>query len=93
MPLNSRLHELLSLWEQAWDEGRDLPPDELLAGQELMEAITNRLSSEEAELAQRRMQGMSWGEIATELGGSADGRRMQLARAAERLARDLKAHR
>jgi RNA polymerase sigma-70 factor (ECF subfamily) len=73
--------------------GRDLPPDEVLAGQELMEAITSRLSPEEAELAQRRVQGMSWGEIAAELGGSADGRRMQLARAAERLARDLKAHR
>jgi RNA polymerase sigma-70 factor (ECF subfamily) len=72
---------------------RELPPDELLAGRELMEAITCRLTLEEAELAQRRVQGMTWGEIAAELGGSADGRRMQLARAAERLARDLKTHR
>jgi DNA-directed RNA polymerase specialized sigma24 family protein len=69
--------------------GRDLPPDEVLAGRELMEAITRRLTPEEAELVQRRTQGLSWSEIAAELGGTADGRRMQLARAAERLAHDL----
>jgi RNA polymerase sigma-70 factor (ECF subfamily) len=73
-------------------EGRELPPDEVLAGRELLEMISRSLGPEEAELAQRRLQGMTWGEIAAELGGSADGRRMQLARAAERLARDLKAH-
>ena len=61
--------------------GRELPPDEVVAGRELMDAITRRLSPEEAELAQRRVQGMTWAEIAAELGGSADGRRMQLARA------------
>jgi RNA polymerase sigma-70 factor (ECF subfamily) len=73
--------------------GRELPPDETLAGRELMDAISRRLTPEEADLAHRRVQGMSWGEIAAELGGSADGRRMQLARAAERLAHDLKTHR
>jgi RNA polymerase sigma factor (sigma-70 family) len=71
---------------------REPPPDEQLAEREFLEAITQRLSLEEAELAQRRVQGMSWGEIAAELGGTPDGRRMQLARAAERLARELKAH-
>jgi RNA polymerase sigma-70 factor (ECF subfamily) len=73
--------------------GRELPPDDVLAGRELMDAITRRLTPEEADLAHRRVQGMSWGEIAAEVGGSADGRRMQLARAAERLARALKTHR
>ena len=39
--------------------GRELPPDERMAGRELMEAITKRLTPEEVELAQRRVQGMS----------------------------------
>jgi RNA polymerase sigma factor (sigma-70 family) len=73
--------------------GREAPPDEALARQELLEAISQSLTTEEADLAQRRLQGMSWGEIAAELGGTPEGRRKQWARAAERLARDLKAHR
>jgi RNA polymerase sigma factor (sigma-70 family) len=72
--------------------GREAAPDEALARRELLEAISRSLTAEEADIAQRRLQGMSWGEIAAELGGSADGRRKQWARAAERLARDLKAH-
>ncbi|MFO0811258.1 MAG: ECF-type sigma factor [Gemmataceae bacterium] len=69
--------------------GREAPPDEVLAGRELMEQIATRFTPEEASLAERRMEGRSWGEIAAELGGSADARRMQLARAAERLAKTL----
>jgi RNA polymerase sigma-70 factor (ECF subfamily) len=72
--------------------GREPTPDDALAGRELMEAIARRLTPEEADLAERRLQGMTWGEIASAVGGSADGRRMQLARAAERLALELKAH-
>ncbi len=87
---HKKTREVVALNEDA--ASKELPPDELLAGRELMEAIRHRLTPEEAELAQRRVEGLTWGEIAAELGGSADGRRMQLARAAERLARDLKGH-
>jgi RNA polymerase sigma-70 factor (ECF subfamily) len=73
-------------------EGREPPPDEVLARREFLEAIAHSLTEEEADLAQRRLQGMTWEEIAAELGGSADGRRKQLARAAERLTRNLGAH-
>jgi RNA polymerase sigma-70 factor (ECF subfamily) len=69
--------------------GREVPPDEALAGRELIEEIGRRFTPEEADLAQRRLEGQTWGEIAAAVGGSADARRMQLARAAERLARDL----
>jgi RNA polymerase sigma factor (sigma-70 family) len=73
--------------------GREAPPDEALARRELLEAISHGLTADEADVAQRRLQGMSWGQIAADLGGSADGRRKQWARAAERLARELGAHR
>jgi len=87
---HKKTRQVVSMTEDA--ASRELPPDEQLAGRELMDAITRRLTPEEAELAQRRVQGMTWGEIAAELGGSADGRRMQLARVAERLAHELKTH-
>jgi DNA-directed RNA polymerase specialized sigma24 family protein len=72
--------------------GREAPPDQALAGRELLAAIGRRFTPEEADLAQRRLEGQTWGEIAAAVGGSADARRMQLARAAERLAHDLAAH-
>jgi RNA polymerase sigma-70 factor (ECF subfamily) len=87
---NKKSKQVVALREEA--ASTDLPADELMAGRELMEAVMHRLTPEEAELAQRRIQGLSWGEIAADLGGTADGRRMQLARAAERLTRDLKAY-
>ena len=71
--------------------GREVPPDEAASQRELVALITSRLTPEEADLAQRRLEGRTWNEIAAAIGGSADSRRMQLARAAERLARELPA--
>jgi RNA polymerase sigma-70 factor (ECF subfamily) len=70
-------------------DSRSTPPDEAVAAKDLFEAVFSRFSAEEADLARRRMSGESWDEISSHVGGTADARRMQLARAANRLAREL----
>ncbi|MBX7106331.1 MAG: hypothetical protein K1X57_19795 [Gemmataceae bacterium] len=70
-------------------DSKQVPPDEALAEKELFEAVFSRFTPEEGELARRRMYGESWDEISAQVGGTADARRMQLARAANRLAREL----
>jgi hypothetical protein len=47
------------------------------------------LSDEERCLADLRAEGRSWDEIAARVGGNAHARRMQLARATDRVAREL----
>jgi len=69
--------------------GRDHTPDELISDRDLVERVFEKFSPEEAELARRRINGASWDEISSSMGGTADGRRMQMARAASRLAREL----
>jgi RNA polymerase sigma-70 factor (ECF subfamily) len=64
-------------------------PSRLLAGQELLEQFRARLSEEERRLADLRHDGLAWAEIAERLGGTAQARRMQLARAVERVSREL----
>jgi len=64
-------------------------PSRVLAGKELLKQFRERLSDEERQLADLRGQGSSWAEIAGKLGGTAQARRMQLARAADRVAREL----
>ena len=49
-----------------------------------------RLGSEERQIADLRAEGWEWSEIAGRLGGSAQARRMQLARAVHRVAKSLK---
>lgn len=67
----------------------DVSPDNAIAEKEFLETVFRKFSPEEAELARRRMHGDSWDKISSEVGGTADGRRMQLARAASRLAQEL----
>ncbi len=64
-------------------------PSSLVAGKELLERFQQGLSDEERQLAELRRQGLAWAEIAAQLGGTAQGRRMQLARAVERVSREL----
>jgi RNA polymerase sigma-70 factor (ECF subfamily) len=64
-------------------------PSECYAGQELLEEFRKRLTAEERQIADRRAAGHDWAAIATELGGTADGRRMQLARALDRVSAQL----
>jgi RNA polymerase sigma factor (sigma-70 family) len=78
-------------------EGEDLeatvagPTDmvRLVAGRDLLEEVRRRLSAEERQIADLRGQGRSWPEVAAELGGTPEGRRKQLARALDLIARQL----
>jgi RNA polymerase sigma factor (sigma-70 family) len=64
-------------------------PSELVSARELLAAFRQRLSDEEREIADRRARGDGWAEIAAALGGTAEGRRKQLERAADRVSRQL----
>jgi RNA polymerase sigma-70 factor (ECF subfamily) len=67
----------------------DPGPSQLAAERDLLHQVHERLSHEEKLLADLRGQGYEWAEIATHLGGTPHARRMQLARAADRVARQL----
>jgi RNA polymerase sigma-70 factor (ECF subfamily) len=65
-------------------------PCQAVASRELFEQVRGRLSQEERQLAELRGLGYSWPEIAAQLGGTADAQRMQLSRALDRIAVELK---
>jgi RNA polymerase sigma factor (sigma-70 family) len=67
----------------------DPSPSRVAAGKELLEKLRRGLNSEERHLADLRAQGLGWTEIADTLGGTPQARRMQLARAVDRVARQL----
>jgi RNA polymerase sigma factor (sigma-70 family) len=56
---------------------------------ELIDEARRRLTGEEAAIADLRNLGKTWDEIAQELGGNAQARRMQLARAMDRVSASL----
>jgi RNA polymerase sigma-70 factor (ECF subfamily) len=64
-------------------------PERVAAGRDLLAALRARLTAEERAVADRRGAGQGWAEIAAGLGGTADGRRMQLKRAVDRVAAEL----
>src|SRR5262249_23496082 len=70
-------------------EAEGASPSRVAAGRELLEEVRRRLTEEEREVAELRSQGYGWAEIAAELGGTADGLRMQLKRALDRVKQDL----
>jgi RNA polymerase sigma-70 factor (ECF subfamily) len=67
----------------------DPSPSRIAIGRELWDALRGRLTPDELRVAELRTQGREWAEIARELGGTAQARRKQLARAVDRAARDL----
>jgi RNA polymerase sigma-70 factor (ECF subfamily) len=69
---------------------REPTPSSVVAGKELLEQVRQRLSEEERQLVELRGQGLNWEEVAASLGGSAGARRNQLARALDRVARELR---
>jgi RNA polymerase sigma-70 factor (ECF subfamily) len=64
-------------------------PSRLVAGAELLREFRRRLTADEERLADLRAQGRSWAEVAAELGGSPEARRMQWTRTVGRVARQL----
>lgn len=64
-------------------------PSQEVAGRELLRRFREEMSDEEKQIAELRAQGLDWAGVAGALGGTAQGRRMQLARALDRVARAL----
>jgi RNA polymerase sigma-70 factor (ECF subfamily) len=73
--------------EKAIDPGPS--PSELISGLELLERFRASFTDEERAIASLRKDGLSWAEITTQLGGAPQARRMQLARAIERISRQI----
>jgi RNA polymerase sigma-70 factor (ECF subfamily) len=66
--------------------GADPSPSRIVSGRELLAELRRRLTPAERRVADLRAEGRSWGEIAAALGGTAQARRRQLARALDRVA-------
>jgi RNA polymerase sigma-70 factor (ECF subfamily) len=64
-------------------------PSQTVAWRELLQQFRDRLDAEERQLADLRAQGLAWADIAARLGGTADGRRVQLNRAIARVSAAL----
>ncbi len=64
-------------------------PSQNLSGQELLECFYARLTEEERQICDLRSREMSWDEVAQQLGGTPNARRMQLTRAIDRVSHEL----
>jgi RNA polymerase sigma-70 factor (ECF subfamily) len=64
-------------------------PSAIVAGKELLDQVRGRLSEPERYLMDQRALGRDWAALAAEVGGSPDALRKQLARALDRVAREL----
>jgi len=64
-------------------------PSAIVSGKELLAIMKAQMSPEERQVADLRCQGHSWAEVALRLGGTAQARRMQMDRAADRVAQQI----
>lgn len=64
-------------------------PSQLVALKEIQQRIDCSFSEEERCIAAMRRDGLTWQEIAERMGGTADARRIQMNRAAERVCQEL----
>ncbi len=64
-------------------------PSDCISAKELLAKMQSSLTDEEQRISELRRTGMAWEEVATTLGGTAQARRMQLHRAADRITRQL----
>ena len=67
----------------------DPTPSRVLVGKEILELVRQSLNGEERRIVELRCQGFSWEEIADSLGGTADARRKQMARAIDEIVKKL----
>jgi RNA polymerase sigma-70 factor (ECF subfamily) len=66
--------------------GAEPSPSRVASGRELLAELRRRLTPEELRVADLRAEGRPWAEIAAVIGGTAQARRRQLARALDRVA-------
>jgi RNA polymerase sigma-70 factor (ECF subfamily) len=64
-------------------------PIDVIANRELLSRIYDRLSPEELRISRLRSGGAAWEDIASEMGGTSQSRRMQFSRAIDRVAQQL----
>ncbi len=64
-------------------------PSDCASVRELYSKMQSNLTDEERQISELRRTGLAWEEIATTLGGTAQARRMQLDRAADRVIRQM----
>lgn len=64
-------------------------PSETVTSRDLLDSLRAALTEEERHIADLRGRGLEWDEVALELGGTGQARRMQLTRAVERAGRKL----
>jgi RNA polymerase sigma-70 factor (ECF subfamily) len=69
--------------------GAEPSPSRVASGRELLDEVRRRLTPEELRVADLRAEGREWAEIAATLGGTAEARRKQLARALDRVTSQL----
>ena len=85
----------LTLWVAQGSSGQRLiaasqpSPSRRASARELLQQVHDHLTPEERRLAELRAAGHEWGEIAAELGGNVEALRKRLARAIDRVAREL----
>ena len=84
-----RRNRPLSEAELAQVEDPSPTPSRNIEGRDLLERFRRRLSEEERRLADLRSRGLSWPQIAEQLGGTAQARRVQFSRAVERVSREM----
>ncbi len=79
-----------SLDEDVHQTAADSPsPSAVVAADELLAAARRELTDEERQIADRRVNGQSWEQIATDMGGTGQARRKQLERAVDRVTEHL----
>jgi RNA polymerase sigma-70 factor (ECF subfamily) len=71
---------------------RSPSPSQVVASQELLQTCRSRLSDDERYLADQRILGRSWAEIAAQIGDHPEAIRFRLTRALDRVARELHLH-
>ena len=87
-PADDLVDEGIDIEELAAASQRD-DPGKIVLGRDLVEQVRSRLGLEERRIADLRCDGATWDDVAASLGGTADARRKQLARALGRATRAL----
>jgi DNA-directed RNA polymerase specialized sigma24 family protein len=64
-------------------------PDQAVSARDLLHEVRRRLTAKEQRLAELRGLGQTWEQISGQLGGTAEGHRIQLVRGLDRVSRQL----